>query len=857
MKQHQEEEDKSPDHQAAKSSLQVPGPLQEPLEQLLDLVIRDFVTSWYDSYISLGDSKFPAECRRALDVVTTALVGRIQRLHRKEVAIYLLSSLSGAIVRQMQGLNRDETPDVLKAKLRKAAEELLHTTAPPSALTAPANTALLSEILVLQLWKVVESVDSDFINTTIVSYLGEDQPTLRQQVAEKAQDLVELQQHLNQPEPDTALNTELPSVEARAEFTPLPATTPDLAPLPDIAALKRCLAGPPELVESLLVQADQYFQHHPEPLGASLRDELLTSILDGSNEVLADSFGEYIQKLEPALKARGRMLERLYGRTTSLHQMLASGAIPPDRMRQDAMEGLLQFIDTLREDWADRTLTTTLHACLARMHRRQATAFEPLQRWIEMQLDASHFRPFVKLAEANEGFDLTSSAASTADTSSPRPSFDVDASTPTVPSTSTTKGAAGMSLPNESVDSVSSANVDFSAIGVTLTDISEPEAYDASTQRVKAKRHLAFLVALEPSTGAPGYVLMRSFTEIERMDLTLTKLFPTAGSSAAFPRALLPSPNHKTSDMLCRELEGYLRHLLSNNYYGPSEPVQDFFQKERSGPAQPGMSLWDLGKNAQRASKSIAKSGDAVLTGVGTVLNGFKPPAEVPRFMRLGSAVDAALPPVQSQPVPSSSASSSPRASTSVDTSPRVSEDKPKSNLGPHRAPTAGAAGAAAAESNPKASLNERRPSSSSAAGTASSASSRQAQPLKMSASADGRPRAPVKGEVASSHTQQQQQHKRSSSQHHRDRRPVFLTAADLDHIISSALTVLEEAYLLSNSQWSFKRGLLKVIETVVRTSYLGLLGAAFLEALHTLNVEEFAERIQGCVVRFYGLTDW
>lgn len=519
---------------------------------------------------------------------------------------------------------------------------------------------------------------------------------------------------------------------------------------------------------------------------------------------------DYVANLPPATRSRGRQLQRLYGRTTSLRSVIDMQDIEPSQRRQSLLEALIQFMDTLHEE-ADVTLARSFYACLARLYAGKPDVLEPLQAWIRSELDQEYFLPFLASTETGVGYDLST------------PETQPQTSQPSASSTATKQSSTppvGMSMSNGSEASVSSHSMDFSSINVSLTDISDAPAYDAQSKYVKSKRDLLFLVALELSNGSPGFIIQRSFKEMELLDQSLHKLFPQAGSST-FPRALLPSTAHKTSDTLTRELEGYFNHLLSDHRYAPSSPVQDFFQKERSGPAQPGMSLWDLGRNASRASKTIAKGGENVMHGVGNVLNGFKPAGEMPRFMRLGSAVESALPfqPTDS-PRRSGSLDSSRsgythlkpddpanRSSLSVDSQPRRSIEPAAHTVQPKPSNSA--------PNIPKMHPMHRTSSSSSHGHSKTSKSKRE-------------------------HLEPHQ----PTRPHHHDTRPVELTAVDLDHIISSALAVLEEAYLLSNNHWSFKRGLLKVIETVVRNSYIGLIGAAFLEGLHTLNAETFATRI-------------
>lgn len=155
------------------------------------------------------------------------------------------------------------------------------------------------------------------------------------------------------------------------------------------------------------------------------------------------------------------------------------------------------------------------------------------------------------------------------------------------------------------------------SFAVSVTDISAPGAFD-SKGLVKHKRDMEFLIAVEVA-GVPGFIVTRKWVELEKMDGELGKLKMIGLGTKAFPRALLPSNlNFKMSDHIVRELEGYLQHLLNDDRYAKSQPVINFFAKERSGSSKSGLinplntllsstqSTWDtIGKGVASVGNNV------------------------------------------------------------------------------------------------------------------------------------------------------------------------------------------------------------------------------------------------------------
>lgn len=170
--------------------------------------------------------------------------------------------------------------------------------------------------------------------------------------------------------------------------------------------------------------------------------------------------------------------------------------------------------------------------------------------------------------------------------------------------------------------STESQSAPLPTFSVSVTDISCPTAFDPKGL-IKTKRDLEFMIAVEVS-GVPGFIVTRKWTELEKMDAGIGKLRLIGLGTKSFPRALLPTNlNFKTSDHLVREIEGYLAHLLNHERYAESVPVVNFFAKERSGSTNQGLinplglgsfqSTWDtIGKGVVSVTKPVNMAGQGL-----------------------------------------------------------------------------------------------------------------------------------------------------------------------------------------------------------------------------------------------------
>lgn len=68
----------------------------------------------------------------------------------------------------------------------------------------------------------------------------------------------------------------------------------------------------------------------------------------------------------------------------------------------------------------------------------------------------------------------------------------------------------------------------------------------------------------------------------------------------------------------------------------------------------------------------------------------------------------------------------------------------------------------------------------------------------------------------------------------------VALSPVEFNNVLSFAMAILEEAYDLVDSTWNIKRGILKVLETLLRTSYAGVIKAGVTRMIAMVSDEVF-----------------
>ncbi|KAG0144063.1 hypothetical protein CROQUDRAFT_95469 [Cronartium quercuum f. sp. fusiforme G11] len=414
---------------------------------------------------------------------------------------------------------------------------------------------------------------------------------------------------------------------------------------------------------------------------------------------------------------------------------------------------------------------------------------------------------------------------------------------------------------------------------VSITDISLPTAFD-NRGLIKQKRDLEFLIAVEV-TLLPGFIVTRKWSELERMEAGLGKLKLAGLGTTSFPRALLPSHlNLKTIDHVVRELEGYLATLLNDERYAKSQPVLTFFEKERSGSAVKNplgslVSTWDsIGKGVVSVGKEVTKPVNLATQGFSQLSKGVLAglPFGVKEGASGGEEGTLTRNPVEGEARSSKSAEQSKTranaiqrtslqdrlASFSFSSSSTFSESPAPEGTGSEPASTELSTSPIAAESStqpPPSTLSVSdstgsmdEPEAPSPVATLRAVSElNQASPDVAPTPTPPTltdPRTSMStGNIVSEGADEKREIKavsdrdrvrvraeannlESSTQVIRDRvgtEKLELDAADFEAIVIALMSVLEAAYGLEDSEpsWSVRRGMLRVLETVLRTTSL------------------------------------
>lgn len=230
--------------------------------------------------------------------IVNALNVRIQALDAREAGIYLIHSLSNALVSDIKrqkstGEGKDgqqQRDQEMISKLRAVSEELLLVSTPPAASSAPAFIALMTEVLTLQLWKTITSLDADFVNLTILGRTNHVSTTTPKTIRRRSfGPLVDL---ASSPKPtQTSFRIDpLPSPLSPASITSShsEAGPPDMRQAIDVFT-----KGPSEVTANLLQQIELYLAEHPRQTIESHQTpsvRILQMVLTGQNEELADRF---------------------------------------------------------------------------------------------------------------------------------------------------------------------------------------------------------------------------------------------------------------------------------------------------------------------------------------------------------------------------------------------------------------------------------------------------------------------------------------------------------------------------------------------------------------------------------------
>ncbi|WAQ91981.1 hypothetical protein PtA15_15A374 [Puccinia triticina] len=164
---------------------QLPEQLQSAFGSLFDLIIRDYVESWYLlPTVSTGDRAFLNQLRNALNHILLKAHAKLTTKSSKETMIYLIGCLSMNLVRELNDRANSQSQtspqDRIAQRLtqtRRISEEILLTLGSSSITSSPLTLNLVSEVLTVQLISITSSYNHDWFNQTLIDSLGTGAPT--------------------------------------------------------------------------------------------------------------------------------------------------------------------------------------------------------------------------------------------------------------------------------------------------------------------------------------------------------------------------------------------------------------------------------------------------------------------------------------------------------------------------------------------------------------------------------------------------------------------------------------------------------------------------------------------------------
>ncbi|KAJ1593346.1 hypothetical protein NDA11_007622 [Ustilago hordei] len=346
---------------------------------------------------------------------------------------------------------------------------------------------------------------------------------------------------------------------------------------------------------------------------------------------------------------------------------------------------------------------------------------------------------------------------------------------------------------HSSVDSIRGSALTSTIISVT--DISA----NAESNKSVDLRTFEVMISVEGTadagssmTSPDGFVLVRRWHEFEQMDIEIQR---QPRSSNPLPR--LPTVKGRRSPEVCRILEAYVYELLLPGNRAQLANVAGatrFFDRTRAGASAedlrrkggPGAFLGGIGKGivsgVGMVGKQAAKAG-------GTGMQALSTSTSTSVRNGAGDASAVCVPPLQSGSTSEAAARMPEAAATRfVPSSPVVD--------------------------------SASSPTSTSVSGTNSSLPSPSCRPR------DGTSTSQLpSGTVPPTRTASE------------------LSARHLDMLLSSIFAVADEAFNLQGG-WTLRRGMLRVLEQVVRTTYASSIVAGFNDSAAGLNVDNFAKWI-------------
>lgn len=539
----------------------------------------------------------------------------------------------------------------------------------------------------------------------------------------------------------------------------------------ELLRLQVGLATIERLVPLYMGEEADMFREDASAILSKARDGLSRAIRSAQSHGQARSATEILEALHAAVSQLGFGPEGFEAKERSVREAL-------DPVRTKLMSRLTQLYEIF---WSHYCATKASAAEGSQESRRPLSdgglAYEPRRKESKPSLS---LLPMGQ-SEGEEPFSAGVSGLSV--TTDVRKSFESDNSTPLrapKPRQPIVEQLIHGLDDDEDEDEAGEGPIEFHGVTVTVTEISDN--VDRPNAAVDP-RTFEFMCAVEPSSGpdqsdlpgAGGFVLIRQWTEVVKMDKQLRRM-PTMTQSTAIPP--LPPIKGRTSAMLSGDLEAYLAAVLSRSDLANTPPVLQFADRTRASAA-----VAKVGSNPFASTAELGRNlGKNFVEGVGAV----------------GKAAACGLGHQQQQQVkafvgPTPSVVES-RGLSDTATAPLL-EGVVQAN---GKVPIVADTGAGATAGAKTASLNQ-------ATGAAASASQ------------------PSQG----------------------------LSSRALDALLTSIFALADEALSLTGA-WSMRRGVVRLLQSVVRQSYSGAIMSAFDGTASSLSTDAMAEWVDKIRTTFW-----
>ncbi|TIB99398.1 hypothetical protein E3Q18_01550 [Wallemia mellicola] len=792
--------------------------LSEPLDSTLNLVIRDFVEWWYIPLaLDPPDMAFPRECRRSLNHITSSICQRVvDGRSGTDIAIFLFCSTAQTLLRGLRTrrMPNGKLTDKIEPKesqdyhplLRNTAAQILSLSSSHRDAENPALQSLLTEIVAGQIEAVVQILTPDWVNLTVIAFFEDEKKEQRvreeaERMRQKVEQVVNADTIPGEFKDDIETSDETKqneinesNVKNEKNDSDIPQNDDNADEKPAVSDTTMMEKRPPHKETHHGQKPSIYIPPKKEPvpleegdLGETPSDKK-PSVISPFNKQLHDSFGDIGVKdkseedtgdtpsLRDVLSHRNdsdvyddfeRFLEmrrregllRLLTQVTTFKEIVSITSPSEPIFRQDAIALLARAEEAVLP--GDTLLLDSINATRMKIEvDASLNAFLPIEVEIYTNLE-SEYATFVNIKR-----DSVSNSSNTH-------SFDYSQSQ----STARTSIEPRISKEYEASYYQRQTKVD-------VTDLSA----NAQTGDFVNGKTLELMIAIEEE-GLPGWMLFRRWNEFEKLDNALQKAFPMAGT-ASFPKAYLPTLKFKKSEDICALLGAYIKTLLIDPRYSESAIVTNFLKKEQTETTAKSSKLFNL----TQPGKTFTEFAQAV-SDIGVN----KKRLSFPGPMKLGENRTTVAPSTQSKEQLGTISS---EAINEVDKTPSEEVDyKNYTNLGQDEKE----------EEEKSSSYSENDAEEENEVPSIAVAETQ--EPIVESPSSEGATNEAATPNGAATPVTPTSPSKSS-------RIVSNINDEDLNLVLNSIFSILEEAYQLSGQQWSLRRGFFRVLERVIRTSY-------------------------------------